>query len=120
MKAVKQGKEYAILTDLMTKTWSGMTTRDYKHHKGLRKESLRDNMTNTELILNMLAEAATTDISVETQPDGFDESAQVAVKGSTAAKVAREQIEKDTGKPVISHLNAKDINGLPANTLRDE
>jgi len=106
---VKQGEEYAVLTDLMTKTWSGMTTREYKQHKDLKKENLRDNMTNTELVLNMLAEVAATDISMVKQPDGFDESAKVAKEGAKAAKLAKEQIEKSTGKPAISKLNAKDL-----------
>jgi hypothetical protein len=104
---VQRGKEYAELTDLMSKTWSGMTTREYKKHKGLKKENLRDNMTNTELVLNMLAEVAATDISIERQPANYDESAKVATEGAKAAKVAREQIEKSTGKPVISSMNAK-------------
>jgi hypothetical protein len=106
---VKQGKEYAMLTDLMTKTWSGMTTKQYKSHKGLKKENLRDNMTNTELVLNMLAEVATTDISIVKQPKGLIESSEVAKKGAMAAKVARLQIEKDTGKNTVSKLNAKSI-----------
>jgi hypothetical protein len=104
---VSQGEEYATLTDLMSKTWSGMTTREYKRFKGLKKENLRDNMSNTELVLNMLAEVAATDISVVRQPSGFDESAAVAKEGAQAAKVAREQIEKSTGKPAVSKLNAK-------------
>ena len=103
---VQQGKEYAELTDLMSKTWSGMTTREYKSFKGLKKENLRDNMTNTELVLNMLAEVAATDISVERQPANFNESAKVAAEGAKAAKVARQQIEKSTGKSAISSLNA--------------
>ena len=106
---VQQGAEYAALTDLMTKTWSGMNTREYKEHKGLKKENLRDNMTNTELVLNMLAEVAATDISIARQPSGFDESAEVAQEGAKAAKVAREQIEKSTGKPAVSKLNAKNL-----------
>ena len=106
---VQQGKEYADLTDLMSKTWSGMNTREYKNFKGLKKENLRDNMTNTELVLNMLAEVAATDISIERQPANFDESAEVAREGAKAAKVAREQIEKSTGKPAISPLNAKNV-----------
>ena len=106
---VEQGKEYASLTDLMTRTWSGMSTKEYKQHKGLKKENLRDNMTNTELVLNMLAEVAATDISIERQPEGFNESARVAREGAKAAKVAREQIEKSTGKPAVSKLNAKEL-----------
>ena len=106
---VQQGREYAELTDLMSKTWSGMTTREYKHFKNLKKENLRDNMTNTELVLNMLAEVAATDISIERQPENFDESAKVAKEGAKAAKVARRQIEKSTGKSAISPLNAKNV-----------
>jgi len=104
---VKMGDECAILTDLMSKTWSGMTTREYKKYKGLTMENLRDNMTNTELILNMLAEVAATDISIVRQPSGFEESADVAKEGAKVAKVAREQIEKSIGKPAVSKLNAK-------------
>jgi len=104
---VNKNNEYATLTDLMSKTWSGMTTREYKKHKGLKKENLRDNMTNTELVLNMLAEVAATDISITRQPNGFDESAEVAKEGAKAAKVARQQIEKSTGKSAVSKLNAK-------------
>jgi hypothetical protein len=106
---VKQNEEYAVLTDLMSKTWSGMTTREYKKYKGLKKENLRDNMTNTELVLNMLAEVAATDISIARQPSGLRESTAVAKDGAKAAKVAREQIEKSTGKPAVSKLNAKNL-----------
>jgi hypothetical protein len=106
---VEQGREYAVLTDLMSKTWSGMTTREYRQHKDLKKENLRDNMTNTELVLNMLSEVAATDISIVRQPVGFRESAVVAKEGAMAAKVAREQIEKSTGKPAVSKLNAKNL-----------
>ncbi|GHU59119.1 phage antirepressor [Clostridia bacterium] len=117
---VRQGQEYAALTDLMSKTWSGMTTREYKKFKDLKKENLRDNMTNTELVLNMLAEVATTDISVARQPNGFSESAEVAVEGATAAKVAREQIEKSTGKPAVSKLNAKNLGQITLPTKDDD
>jgi hypothetical protein len=106
---VQQGKEYAELTDLMSRTWRGMNTREYKKFKGQKKENLRDNMTNTELVLNMLAEVAATDISIERQPVNFDESAKVAVEGAKAAEVARKQIEKSTGKLAISPLNAKNV-----------
>ena len=104
---VKQGEEYAVLTDLMTKTWSGMNVREYKKHKDLKKENLRDNMTNMELVLNMFAEAAATEISLIEQPTGFNESADVAKRGAKTAKVAREQLEKETGKSVISSNKAK-------------
>ena len=103
---VEQGKEYAMLTDLMSRTWSGMSIREYKQHKGLKKENLRDNMTNTELVLNMLAEVAATDISIARQPIGFSESAAVAKEGAETAKIAREQLEQRTGTSAISRLNA--------------
>lgn len=106
---VQQGKEYAALTDLMSRVWSGMATREYKQHKGLKQENLRDNMTNTELVLNMLAEVAATDISQVRNPEGFAESAQVAAEGAKTAKAARQQLEKSTGKPVVSKLNAKQL-----------
>ena len=106
---VRQGQEYATLTDLMSKTWSGMTTREYKRLKGLTKENLRDNMTNTELVLNMLAEVAATDLSIVHQPGGFKESARVARQGAETAKVAREHLEQNMGKSAISSLNAKDL-----------
>jgi len=106
---VQEGEEYATLTDLMSKTWSGMTTREYKNYKGLKKENLRDNMTNTELVLNMFAEVAATEISIARQPIGFVESAKVAKAGANTAKIARKQLEKETGKPAISRLNAKNL-----------
>ena len=106
---VQRGPEYAALTDLMSKTWAGMSTREYKQHKGLKKENLRDNMTNTELVLNMLAEVAATDISLVRNPQGFNESAQVAAEGAKTAKAARLQLEKSTGQPVVSALNAKKL-----------
>jgi hypothetical protein len=105
---IEKGKEYAELTDLMSRTWSGMSTREYKHYKNLKKENLRDNMTNTELVLNMLAEVATTDISIVRQPNGFAESAVIAKDGATAAKVAREQIEKNTGKSAVNPTRTKE------------
>jgi len=108
-KSGVEGHEYATLTDLMSKTWSGMTTREYKKHKGLQKENLRDNMTNTELVLNMLAEVAAADISVAKAPEGFDESAKIAKEGANVAKTAREQIEQNTGKSAISKQNAKGL-----------
>jgi hypothetical protein len=119
---VEQGNEYATLTDLMSKTWSGMTTREYKKFKDLKKENLRDNMTNTELVLNMLAEVAATDISIARQPSGFAESAAVAKEGAAAAKVARDQIEKSTGKPAVSRLNAKNLGqrSLPGTNKGDK
>jgi len=109
---VKKDSEYATLTDLMTKTWSGMTTREYKKHKGIKKEALRDHMTNTELVLNMLGEVAATDISIIRCPKGYDESAVIAKEGAKAALVARKQIEKSTGKSAISRANAKKLKRL--------
>lgn len=106
---VHQGQEYAALTDLMSRTWAGMTTREYKQHKGLKQENLRDNMTNTELVLNMLAEVAATDISLVRNPQGFEQSAMVAKEGAETAKAARRQLEKSTGKPAVSQMNAKEL-----------
>ena len=105
---VSEGVEYATLTDIITREWSGMTTRQYKRHKGLHKESLRDNMTNVELALNMLAEASTTEISKEKNPQGFHESAQVAQEGGSVAAAARRQLESKTGKSAISSERATD------------
>lgn len=102
------GQQYASLTDIITKEWSGMTTRQYKEHKGLKKENLRDNMTNVELALNMLAEASTTEISKQKNPKGFMQSAEVAKEGGSVAKAARKQLESKTGKSVISSDKASD------------
>lgn len=106
---VRQGQEYAALTDLMLRTWSGMSTREYKGLKNLKKENLRDNMTNIELVLNMLAEASATEISAVRNPLGFHESSTVAQDGATVAKEAREKIERNTGRKTISSMNAKDL-----------
>ena len=106
---VQQGREYAQLTDLMSRVWCGMSTREYKQHKELRQENLRDNMTNTELVLNMLAEVAATDISLVRNPQGLVASAKVAAEGAQTAKAARLQLEKSTGQPVVSKLNAKKL-----------
>ena len=103
-----QGQQYASLTDIITKEWSGKTTRQYKQFKGLKKESLRDNMTNTELILNMLAESAATDLSREQNPKGFNQSAKVAKKGGSVAKAARQKLESQLGHSVISPAKAAD------------
>ena len=108
-RGVQQGKEYAILTDEITKAWSGMTTRQYKKLKGLKKENLRDNMTNTELILNMLAEASTKDISKAVNPDTFEDNMSVAKQGGNVANVARKELEAKTVKKVVSSLNAKSL-----------
>jgi prophage antirepressor-like protein len=111
-RGVKQGAEYAILTDEITRAWSGMTTRQYKHLKGLKKENLRDNMSTLELVLNMLAEATTTEISRTTEPATLDENRQVARRGGRIAGNARKEIEADTGKPVITPKNAVDFSRL--------
>ena len=105
---VRMGKEYALLTDLMYKTWAGMSSKDYKEFKGLKKENLRDNMTNIELILNMLAEASATEISQNENPSSLTESAQIAVSGAEVALDARKSLEKRGGK-TISSQNAKEI-----------
>ena len=110
---VKQGQQYASLTDIITREWSGMTTRQYKQHKGLKKENLRDNMTNVELALNMLAEASTTEISKQKNPRGFAESAKIAKEGGSVAKAARKQLESKTGKSAISSSKASDYLLLP-------
>jgi hypothetical protein len=109
---VKKGQEFAFLTDIITKEWSGMTTKQYKQHKGLKTESLRDNMTNLELVLNMLAEASTTEISKEKHPNTFDENAKVAKKGASVAAAARQKLELESGKKVVSKLNAKNLKSI--------
>lgn len=108
-KGLKEGQQFATLTDIITKAWAGKTTKEYKVFKGLRKENLRDNMTNTELILNMLAEASTKDISQATNPKDFEDSKNVAKQGGNVAKVALLELESRTGKKVVTALNAKDI-----------
>ncbi len=108
-RGVKKGQEYAILTDEITKAWIGLSVNEYKKHKDLKKENLRDNMTNLELVLNMLAEASTTEISKDKQPKTFAENKDVAVKGGNVAKAARLQLENTTGKKVVSSISAKKI-----------
>lgn len=108
-RGLKEGIHFATLTDIISKAWSGKTTKEYKILKGLKKENLRDNMTNTELILNMLAEASTTDISKAINPESFEENMTVAQQGGNVAKVAMQELESKTGKKVISSLNAKDV-----------
>lgn len=108
-RGVKEGQQFAYLTDIITKAWSGKTTREYKILKGLKKENLRDNMTNTELILNMLAEASTKDISLAVEPESLEESAKVAQQGGHVANVARKELEAKTGRKVVTSLNAKSI-----------
>lgn len=105
-------KEYALLTDVLTKAWSGMTTREYKRYKGLKKENLRDNMTNTELVLNMLAEVSTTEISKATNPQGYAASERVAKQGGSIANNARKELEAKTGSSALSKNTAKDKNLL--------
>lgn len=108
-KGLKEGQQFATLTDIISKSWSGKTTKEYKILKGLKKENLRDNMTNTELILNMLAEASTKDISQAVNPASFEESKKVAEQGGNVAKVALKELEAKTGKKVVSSLNAKSL-----------
>lgn len=105
---VKQGLQYATLTDIITREWSGMTTKQYKSYKGLKKESLRDNMTNMEMALNMLAEASATELSKNRNPKGFMQQKNVAKDGGSVAKVARKQLESKLGRGVVSHLKASD------------
>ena len=104
---MKEGQQFAVLTDIITEGWSDKNTKEYKKHKGLKKENLRDNMTNTELILNMLAESSTKDISQAVNPETFDENKKVAKQGGNVAKVARLELESKTGKKVVSDLSAK-------------
>ena len=105
---VKEGQQYASLTDIITKGWSGKTTKQYKQYKGLKKESLRDNMTNIELALNTLAEASTTEISKARNPKGFQQSAEVARKGGEIAGDARKKLERQIGRSVVSSETASD------------
>ena len=116
---VKKGKEYAILTDEITRAWSGMTTAQYKRLKDLKKENLRDNMTTTELVLNMLAETSTTDISKAEKPQGFTESQKVARRGGMIAGNARKALEAETGRPVISPQNANEFRQLLIDIIED-
>ena len=108
-RGVQKGQEFAILTDEITKAWSGLSTRQYKQVKGLKKEGLRDNMTNLELVLNMLAEATTTEISREKQPTGLEQNRTIAIQGGTIAGNTRKEIEEKIGKPVVSAKNAKQL-----------
>ena len=118
-RGVKQGMDYAILTDEISKAWAGMTTRQYKKFKGLKKENLRDNMTTLELVLNMLAEATTTEISKGQKPETFEENRSVAQKGGRIAGNARKEIEATTGKPVITTENAVDFSRLISNMVEN-
>ncbi len=117
---VKAGNEYAILTNEISKAWSGMTTREYKDFKGLKKENLRDNMSTTELILNMLAETATTDIAEATNPQGLEENKKAAQDGGSIAGDARKSIEARTGKPVITSKNAIDLGRLISDVVKHD
>ena len=108
-RGLKEGQQFATLTDIITKTWAGKTTKEYKILKGLKKENLRDNMTNTELILNMLAEASTKEISQAVNPKDFEDSKRVAKQGGNVAKVAMKELEAKTGKKVVTKVNAKSV-----------
>ncbi len=116
-RGVQKGIEYAILTDEITKAWSGMTTRKYKNIKGLTKENLRDNMSTLELVLNMLAEATTTELSKTKNPQTFKENLEVAKSGGEAAGIARKEVEKRTGKSVITSKNAAELNQVVVNLI---
>lgn len=118
-RGVQKGKEYAILTDEISRAWSGMTTGQYKRLKDLTKENLRDNMTDLELVLTMLAEASTTDISKTAKPQTFEENKQVAKRGGKVAGIARQALEAETGKPVITEKNAFDFQQLVTDIVED-
>ena len=114
-RGIESEKDYAILTNEMTKAWSGLTVKEYKEKKGLKKENLRDNMTNIELVLNMLAEVTSTAISKQEEPETFEENRKVAIRGGKVANLAKEEYEKETGLKVVSELNAKDKLALEIN-----
>ncbi|BFL38569.1 phage antirepressor protein [Agathobaculum sp. NSJ-28] len=118
-RGVQKGVEYAILTDEITRAWSGMTTRQYKKLKGLKKENLRDNMTTTEIILNMLAETSTKDISKEAKPETFAENVEVARRGGNVAGIAKKALEAETGRPVISSQNAAQLNTVVTGMIEE-
>ena len=117
-RGVEKGREYAILTDEITKAWSGMTTRQYKNLKGLKKENLRDNMSTLEIVLNMLAETTTTELSKAHQPEGFEESRIVARRGGKVAGDARRAIEADTGRPAVTAQNAAQLNAVVTDVIQ--
>lgn len=117
-RGVEQGREYAILTDEITKAWSGMTTRQYKNLKGLKKENLRDNMSTLEIVLNMLAETTTTELSKAHRPEGFEESRIVARRGGKVAGDARRAIEGDTGRPAVTAQNAAQLNAVVTDVIQ--
>ena len=116
---LQEGVQFATLTDIIYKTWAGKTAKEYKQFKGLKKENLRDNMTNKELVLNMLAELSTKEISEVQNPESFDEHIDVAKQGGTIALNARLELEKKTGKSVVTPLNAKDVLGLQSGEVED-
>ena len=118
-RGITQEKDYAILTDEMTKAWSGLSVREYKQEKGLKKESLRDNMTNIELVLNMLAEVTATNLSQQVKPQGMDENTAVAVQGGKVANTAKEEYEKTTGLQAVSKLNATEKEKLAIDTKKE-
>lgn len=118
-RGVEKGREYAILTDEISRAWSGMTTRQYKRLKGLKKENLRDNMSDLELVLNMLAEASTTSISRTEQPEGLEENKRVARRGGRIAGNARKELEQETGRPVVTAENAQTLQQLVTGVVED-
>ena len=118
-RGVKKGKEYAILTDEITRAWTGLSTRQYKNLKGLKKENLRDNMSDIELVLTMLAEASTTNISKVENPQNFVESKQIAQRGGNVAGIARKALEEETGNPVVTSQNASDFRRLVTDIIED-
>ena len=117
-RGVKQGREYAILTDELTRAWSGMSTRQYKNIKGLKKESLRDNMSTTELVLNMLAETATKEFSKAEQPQGFSQNVSIAKRGGKVAGDARKAIEIETGQPIITSKKASELDNVVTQMIK--
>ena len=119
-KGISESKDFAILTNILTQVWSGYTVKEYKNLKGLKKENLRDNMTNMELVLNMLAETSSTEISKSTNKKGFNNAKHSVIKGGNIAKIAKEQLEKETGKKVISGRNAREMRNLELETKKDE
>jgi len=119
-RGVKGSQQFALLTDIITFAWAGLKTKDYKKLKSLRKENLRDNMTNLELVLNMLAEASTTEISKKVQPKTYPENQKVAREGGSIAGNARKELEKKTGKSVVSKLNARGLNLLDKRNVKSE
>ncbi len=119
-RGVNNGKEFAILTDEITRAWSGMSTRQYKNLKGLTKENLRDNMSTTEIILNMLAETSTKDISKAVKPEGFEENVRIAQRGGNVASIARQALEAETGHSVITSQNAMQLNEVVVELIENE